>query len=126
VRSSASSISSRPAPVPSSSASSSAAGQIRIEARVLDEPGHARGQDRFGARERLAEQLDRAFVGAQQPEHQPQQRGLAGAVWPQQPPNLALVDLQVDPVERDRLVEALDQAARANGAHGRALYVRGG
>ena len=65
-----------------------------------------------------AQQRDRAGVGRDQPEQQPQQRRLAGAVGAQQAVDLAGLHHEVQPVDRGRRLEALDQASGGDGLHG--------
>ena len=81
-RSSSTSSMGRAAPPPSSAAQQlevAAAGQVRVEARRLDEAGDAVERRDAGLRV-AAEQAHDARGGADQAEHHPQRRRLAGAV----------------------------------------------
>ena len=62
-----------------------------------------------GGRHGLAEQLDGAFVVAEQLQNAVDGRGLARAVGAQQAKDLARGDVQVKVVERDKIVIALDE-----------------
>jgi hypothetical protein len=92
--------------------------QVGIEARLLHEAGDVVERRRARAAEGTSQQRDRARVGRDQPEQQPQQRRLAGAVGPQQPVNLAGLHDQVQVVHGRRRLEALDQPSGGDGLHG--------
>ena len=87
-----------------------AAGQVRPQVDVAGDVGEPAVQrDRVAPRV-AAEQRDRAGVGAQQPEQDADRRRLARAVGPEEAVDLALRDLEVEPVERAERAERLDEA----------------
>src|SRR6185437_12017581 len=88
--------------------------EVRVEARVLDEAGDA-VETAVRAVPQTAEQADAATLRADQPEQQPEQRRLPGAVWPEQPANLGRPDSEVDAVDGADRPEALDEAQRFDG-----------
>ena len=90
----------QPAAQPAEQVDHLAAGQVRPQRHVA---GHVR-QPAVQRRSRpprvAAEQPDGAGVGAQQPEQDPERRGLAGAVRAEEAVHLAGADVQVEPVQR--------------------------
>jgi hypothetical protein len=62
-----------------------------------------------------AEQADTAGVGAEQAEQDADGGRLAGPVRPEEAVHLAGLHLEVEPVQRPRRSERLDQAADADG-----------
>ena len=64
-----------------------------------------------------AQQARLAGVGADQAEEDPQGRRLAGAVGPEEAVDLAGSHLEVEPIERARSSERLDQPAHRDRAH---------
>ena len=89
-----------------------AAGQIRIEARALDETGHP-VQSTRSVDQRVAAEETRPAVGRpDQPEQHPQRGRLAGAVRAEVAEDVASVDRQVDVVDGDDVAVALDQSLR--------------
>ncbi len=89
-----------------------ARGEVWIEARRLDEPGDALERPRALAQRIAPEQLDGALGGDDQPERHPQRRRLAGAVRSEEAVDVADVDVQVDVVDRQDLLVALDEPLR--------------
>ena len=91
-----------------------AAGEVRPQADVT---GHVReaAVQVDGVAPRIAAQHGRrSGVGAQQPEQHPDRRGLAGAVRAEEAVHLARPHRQVEPVERARRAERLDEALHSN------------
>ncbi len=82
-----------------------AAGEVAVEARLLD--------DRPDARQRR-----RAVAGEVVAEQEADERGLAGAVGAEEAEGDAARDLEVDAVEGRPLAEALAEAARLDGESG--------
>src|SRR5436190_18103827 len=86
-----------------------AAGEVGIEARVLDEPGDAVEDRRTTGIRAATEQLHRPFVGPHEPKQEPKQSRFAGPIRTQQTSNLALVDEQVHIVNCPDWAEPLDE-----------------
>ena len=95
-----------------------AAGEMAVEARLLDDRADARQRLRAVV---LAEQADRAAGGLREPEQQPDQRRLAGAVGAQEAEGAAARHLEVDVLEGGAIAEALPEALGVDGqiGHGR-------
>ena len=96
------------------------AGQVRVEARRLDE---ARDPvERGHARLRVAPEQAHAALGrSDEPEHHAQRRGLPRAVGPEIAEDVAGEHREVDAVDRHELPVALDQTAdldRSDVGHG--------
>ena len=89
-------------------------GEVGLEARVLHEPGHPRDGAAAEGATAATEQPDRAIVGSDQAEHDPEQRGLARSVRTHQAAHLAPFDPHVEPVEGADLAEALDQGTHVD------------
>ena len=89
-----------------------AAGEVRVEARPLDEAGDAVERARAVDERIAAEELRVARRRADQPEQHPQRRRLARAVRAEVAEDVAALDGQVDVVDRDDLAVALDEPAR--------------
>ena len=86
------------------------AGHERVDGRVLqgdaDDPAHL-----LGLRAHVeAGHPGPALGDAQQGHQHPHQGGLARPVGPEEPEDLTLVDDEVDPVHRDDVTEAADEA----------------
>ncbi len=96
--------------------------QVRIEGRLLHEPGDVPQGQRVALVEAVPAQLDRSRVRSHEPEQHPQQRRLAGAVGTEQAAHLAFGEGQVDAVDRQCRPKSLGQAARAH--HRRAAQYR--
>src|SRR6059058_2169935 len=92
-----------------------AAGEVRIEPRPLDEPGHALERPRTFNHRVAAEQPDAAVRRTDQPEHHPQRRRLSGAVRAEVAEDVAGSDCEVDPGDGDDVSVALDEPARDDG-----------
>ena len=92
-----------------------AARQIRIEARALDEAGHAVERARAVDQRITPEEPRVALRRADQPEQHPQRGRLAGAVRPEVAEDVASIDRQVDVVDGDDVAIALDQPSRFEG-----------
>ena len=95
-----------------------AAGEVAVEARLLDDRADARQRRRAAAGEVVAEQ---AHLPARRPgeaEQQADQRRLAGPVRPQEAERAAARHLQVDGLERGAVTEALAQAVGLDGELG--------
>ena len=90
------------------------AGQVRVEARRLDEARDAVERRHAGLRV-AAEQPHAARGRADEAEHHPQRRRLAGAVGPEVAEDVAGQHGEVDAVDRDELAVALDEAADLDG-----------
>ena len=91
------------------------AGQIRVEARPLDEAGHAVERAR-SVDQRITPEEPRVALGRpDQPEQHPQRGRLAGAVRPEVAEDVASIDRQVDVVDGDDVAVALDQPSRFEG-----------
>ena len=95
-----------------------AAGEMAVEARLLDDRADARQRLRAVV---LAEQADRAAGGLREPEQQPDQRRLAGAVGAEEAEGAAARHLEVDVLEGGAVAEALPEALGVDGqiGHGR-------
>ncbi len=89
--------------------------EVGIEPRLLDEAGNAGREARIVAVEPRSEQADGAGVRPGEAEEQPEKRRLAGAVSPDESADLAAPQVEVDPVDRLDLAEALAQPARLDG-----------
>ena len=89
-----------------------AAGEVRVEARRLDEPRHAVQGARPLDEGVAPEQLRGARVGPDQPEQHPQRRRLPGPVRAQVAVDVARADGEVDVVDRRHVAIALDEPAR--------------
>ncbi len=89
-----------------------AAGQIRVEARALDETGHAVQSTRSVDQRVAAEETRLALGRPDQPEQHPQRGRLAGAVRAEVAEDVASIDRQVDVVDGDDVAVALDQSSR--------------
>ena len=92
-------------------AAGSAAREIRVEARALDEARDAVERPRAVDERVAAEELRVPSRRPDQPEHHPQRRRLAGAVRAEVAEDVAALDRQVDAVDRDDLAVALDEPA---------------
>src|SRR5262249_57517070 len=66
----------------------------------------------FQVLERLALELDRAFIVCVKPGHTVEQRGLAGAVGPDDRVNGARLDAHINPAHRHQATESLGHAFR--------------
>jgi len=87
------------------------AGEIRVQAWLLDEAGNSgQGTDRIGGGV-AAEEADRATVAADQAEQHAQGRCLPGPVRAEEAIDVAALDGQVDPVDRGQPTVALDETA---------------
>ena len=83
--------------------------QLVVDHRLVGDPGHdLLGRDRIGQRVD-AEDRDRPRIRAQQSDHHPQGRGLAGAVRAKQRIELARPHREIEAVDR-RPIEALGEA----------------
>ena len=92
-----------------------ARGQVRVEARRLDKARDPLQGACAVAHRVAAEQLDDALAGRDQAERHAQRRRLAGAVGAEEPVHVAGVDVQVDVVDREDLVVALDEPPSPDG-----------
>src|SRR5581483_2436075 len=61
-----------------------------------------------------SEQLDGALGRHDQAQRHAQGRGLAGAIGPEEPVHVAAFDVQVDVIDREDLLVALDEAPRSD------------
>ena len=89
-----------------------ACAEIGVEARRLDEARDALQGAGALAHRVASEQLDGALGGRDQAERHAQRGRLAGAVRAEEAVHVAGVDVQVDVVDREDVVVALDQSAR--------------
>jgi hypothetical protein len=92
-----------------------AAGQMPVEARLLDDRADACERLRAAARHVVAEQADRAGRRLGQPEQQPDEGGLAGPVGTEEPKGGSPRDLQVDALESGAVPELLAEAGGVDG-----------
>ena len=92
-----------------------APGEIRVEARPLDEAGDAVERLRAVDQRIAAEQLRLTGGGPDQAEQHPQQRGLSGSVRAEQAEDVAGRDSEIDAVDRDDLTVCLDDPAGGDG-----------
>ena len=99
--------------------------QIGVEARRLDEAGDSLQGAGAVAHRVAAEQLDRSLAGRDQAERHAQRRRLAGAVGPEEPVDVAGVDVQVDVVDGEHLVVALDEPPSPDGLGRLVAHARG-
>src|SRR6202022_4849981 len=80
--------------------------EIWIERSLL---GHvADVREHLELRHAAAEHRDRAFLGGYQADEAADQRRLAGAVWAEEPKDLATTDAQADAIECRLLAESRD------------------
>ena len=92
-----------------------AAGQVGVEARLLDDRADAGERRGAAAGQVVPEQAHRARGRVGEAEQQPDQRGLAGAVGAEEAERDAARHLEVDAVERGAIAEALAEPARLDG-----------
>ena len=98
-----------PTPQPEQEVDDLTTREARPEAHVARDVGEASVQcDRVGPRV-AAEHGHRAAVGSEQAEQDPDRHRLARAVRPEKAVDLAAIDLQVEPVQRARRAEGLDE-----------------
>jgi SAM-dependent methyltransferase len=90
--------------------------QVGVERRLLHEAGNPVQGSTLRPLS-LPQQLDVAGIRPQQPEEQTQQRGLASAVRAEQPVKLAILDNEVETVERARRAEVFDHSRRTDRRH---------
>ena len=88
-----------------------------VEAAFLGEVADRAGD---GLRVGVAEHASLARVGLDDADQHPERGGLAGAVGAEDAVDRALGHREVDPVDRERAVEPLDEAARLDGEIARA------
>jgi hypothetical protein len=92
-----------------------AAGEVGVEAGSLHEPGDALQRARALAQRVATEQLDSALGGRDQAERHAKGCRLAGSVRAEEAVDVARVDVQVDVIDGDYFVVALDQATCPDG-----------
>jgi hypothetical protein len=90
--------------------------QVRVEREQLEDEGDV-ALGRAQRRDVRAVEPDRARGRQFQPGDHPQRRGLAAAGRPEQDEELAVLDRQVDPLDRDEVGERLVQALEADLSH---------
>ena len=90
------------------------AGEVRVEARRLDEARHAVERGHAGLRV-APEEPHAALAGADEPQHHPQRRRLAGAVGAEVAEDVAGKHGEVDAGDRHQVAVALDEAADLDG-----------
>ena len=100
--------------------------QVGVEARRLHEPRDALQRARAVAHRVAPEQLDGALRRHDQAERHAQRGRLAGAVGAEEPVDVAGVDVQVDVVDREDLLVALDQPPAREPAPPSSAAVTGG
>src|SRR5207342_125420 len=94
------------------------AAEVLPERRLLDERADAL-ERRVGGTDRLAEELDLAVGGQDQPEGHADRRGLAGAVRSEEPVELAGLDGEIQAVDGGDIAVAFREASREDrGGHG--------
>jgi len=96
--------------------------EVRIEGRRFDKRSHLEQATSIAALERLAEQLDHAAVGVDQPGQDSHGRRLAGAVGPEEAVHDARRYRQVEAVEGVPRPVALAQATGRKGEAVRAAH----
>ena len=89
--------------------------QMRMKARLLDDRADTSQRRGTLCRQLTAEQAHAARARLGQPQQQPDQRGLARAVRPQETKSTAARDLEVDALERHPGPEPLTQTGRLDG-----------
>ena len=82
-------------------------GQVAVEREPLRQVAHPLGDHGVLAGRVRAQHAHRAGIGVQEAAQQPDGRGLAGAVRPDQPEHLAFGDVEAQPCQRRRRAEAL-------------------
>ena len=90
------------------------AGEVRVEARRLDEAGDAVERGHAGLRV-APEEPHAALAGTDEPQHHAQRGRLAGAVGAEVAEDVAREHGEVDAGDRDELAVALDEAADLDG-----------
>src|SRR5438552_110133 len=94
-------------------------GQHRIEVRLLGHESYARQDGGYVAGDRAAQQLDAAGERSQQPEHEPDRRGLTAAIWAEKAVNGPLRDVQVQILDLEGPAGAIAQSLDLDGVgHG--------
>ncbi len=111
----------QPAPEPAEQVDDLTTAEVRPEVHVAGDVGEAAVQV-HGVGPRVAvEQPDLAGIGAQEAQEDPNGRGLAGTVRPDEPVDLAGIDGEVQAVEGTDVAEGLDEARhidRGSSSHG--------
>src|SRR6185369_3645793 len=97
-------------------------GQVRKERVVLEHHAYVAAVGRDAARAAAPNQ-DVAGVDLLVARDQPERRGLSASTGPEQRHELALLDLQREPVDRGDLSEALDDVRELEAGHGLSIAV---
>src|SRR5262245_52320522 len=102
-------------------------GHLREEPDVLEGAADAEPHSFVGFQvlERLVLELDRALIMGVEPRHTVEQRGLAGAVGPDDRVNGARLDADVHPTHRHQAPESFGHALRREDRHVLAPATRG-
>src|SRR5947207_3909310 len=91
--------------------------EVGVEGGLLDETGDVVERTCTLADWVAAEKTDRARVGTDQPEQNPQRRRLAGAVWSEVAVDVAPFDGQIDVVHSEHAAVTLDETANLDRNH---------
>src|SRR5512133_2929823 len=109
---------------PSDEAQVLAAGEVGVDGRVLAGQPDLRPDFLRLAHDVSPEHLGSPGVRLENRRQDPDRRGLAGAVRPEQTKDGARRDLEIDPVERGHVVEALGEPIDPNGEIGHRLTAK--